>query len=196
MWRSVDSADSGQQQVRRRTTRKSTRSARDAGRAWTSCLQLTVRTALGLRALDFIFEGEPPVNPLYIRHLRAVFFPATSLLTLFFLISGLMQAQQSTQSPATQNISPGHVTDGSRAEHMLRALPLRFEPQADGLGMVSRSGRSDLQIGVGGEVRLTAAAGRRITNRPEDIRLELEGGDPQARPEGMNALPGHTNYFL
>jgi hypothetical protein len=136
------------------------------------------------------------VNLLYSRHLRAISSPAAALLTLFLLISGLLQAQQLTQSPPTQNTSPGHVTEGSRAGHMLRVLPLRFEPQEDGLGMVSRSVRSTLQIGAGGEVRLTAAAGRGSTSRGGDIRLGLEGSDPKAHPEGMDALPGHTNYFL
>ena len=136
------------------------------------------------------------MNLPYTRQLRAVFSPVPALLLLFLLTSGLLQAQQSTRSPTAQNISQGQVTDGSRAGHMLRALPLRFEPQADGLGMVSRSGRSKLQIEVGGEVRLTTIAAHESTNRGGDIRLDLEGSDPQAHPEGMDALPGHTNYFL
>lgn len=78
------------------------------------------------------------------------------------------------------------------AADLIGRLPLRFEPSADGSGMISTAGHRLLRVETGGAVDVEA----QLRGKTADLRLELEGGNAQAAVTGAQALPGRSNYFL
>ena len=99
---------------------------------------------------------------------------------------------QSAADSARMTTSQQRIKSGVSRQSLDALHSLRFEPTADGSGMVSRFERRAVQINPGGSVEIHSL----VSGEAADVALYLEGSNSATIVAGSRALPGHSNYFL